>query len=68
MAMKRCSKCGDDKPLEEYHRSPSSRDGRMSRCKECRIQDSRDYSLRRQRAEATAEQRGRALETGADWK
>lgn len=59
--MKRCVKCGQIKTLDGFHRSPSNRDGRASRCKECRNQDSRDYAIRRQHAEATAERRGRDL-------
>jgi len=33
---KRCTKCGKTKPLEDYHRRPDSRDGRMSQCRACR--------------------------------
>lgn len=61
MGTKRCSKCGEEKPLSEYHRSSSSRDGRMSRCKTCRSADTRNYVERRRRAEALAEHRGIAL-------
>lgn len=38
--MKRCTKCGETKALAEFHRSVSSRDGRASRCKDCRNEDS----------------------------
>ena len=33
--MKRCRKCGEDKPLDEFHLRPSSKDGRYSTCKVC---------------------------------
>lgn len=61
--MKRCAKCGQTKTLSEFHRSVSSRDGRASRCKECRNKESRDYVLRRHQADIAAEARGRALES-----
>ena len=32
---KSCSQCGEDKPLDEFHRNSTSRDGRRSNCKEC---------------------------------
>jgi hypothetical protein len=33
--MKKCSKCGVLKPLDEYQRHPQSRDGRRPDCKAC---------------------------------
>lgn len=33
--MKQCSKCGESKPLSEYHRDKHSKDGHVQRCKEC---------------------------------
>lgn len=33
--MKSCSKCGESKPLDAFHRDKSARDGHCSRCKEC---------------------------------
>jgi hypothetical protein len=35
MASKRCTKCGAEKPLEEFPRKRTSRDGRATRCKQC---------------------------------
>lgn len=32
---KTCRKCNEDKPLEEFYRSPDCRFGRMARCKKC---------------------------------
>ncbi len=33
--MKRCKKCGELKPLEEFYRATGMRDGRRSECKAC---------------------------------
>lgn len=35
MTNKICSRCKKEKPISEYHRHPSTRDGRDSQCKEC---------------------------------
>lgn len=32
---KRCSKCGEVKPLEDYNRRKASADGRQSKCRDC---------------------------------
>lgn len=34
--MKRCSKCGEMKPLDEFHNDKWSKDGKQARCKACR--------------------------------
>jgi hypothetical protein len=56
---KRCLSCGQTKPLEDFHRSPVSKDGRAARCKSCRNTEARIYRKRRARAEIEAEERGR---------
>lgn len=33
--MKRCSCCGETKPLEDFHRDSGSRDGLYAYCKRC---------------------------------
>ncbi len=33
--MKRCKKCGEVKPLDEFHRADGMRDGYRSECKDC---------------------------------
>jgi hypothetical protein len=33
--MKKCTKCGVEKPLEDFHKRPETRDGRRTDCKEC---------------------------------
>jgi NAD-dependent SIR2 family protein deacetylase len=37
-ATKRCSKCGEVKPLEGFRRDRSKKQGRYSRCRECERQ------------------------------
>jgi 5-methylcytosine-specific restriction endonuclease McrA len=32
---KRCSRCGEVKPLDEFHKNRSNRDGLQARCREC---------------------------------
>ena len=32
---KTCTKCGDTKPLDEYHKNKSRKDGHHAYCKEC---------------------------------
>ena len=39
--MKRCSKCGADKPLEAFHKDSSRKDDKASRCRECSSEDQR---------------------------
>lgn len=34
--MKRCTCCGKTKPLTDFHAQKSGKDGRISKCKECR--------------------------------
>lgn len=35
MPSKRCTRCKEDKDLEDYHRDRSKKDGRKTRCAEC---------------------------------
>lgn len=39
---KRCPRCGETKPLEDFYRDRSSRDGRYSRCKTCFLPEARE--------------------------
>ncbi len=41
--MKKCVKCGEVKPLDQFHRAPRNTDGHVCACKKC----SREYHLAR---------------------
>ena len=41
--MKTCTKCGETKPLGDFHRDQSSADGRQARCRECAAEYRRRY-------------------------
>ena len=43
MGTKLCSKCGEVKSLDQFHRDKSSKDGRVPRCKRCRQIDKAEY-------------------------
>lgn len=43
---KPCNKCGQSKPLTEFHRTKQSIDGYKATCKVCRCADQRDYVRR----------------------
>lgn len=48
MDSKTCTKCGETKPRDEFHRDKSKRDGSRSRCKKCvRAQKAEYYSRNR---------------------
>lgn len=43
MTAKRCTRCGETKPLEEFGRDRRKRDGRASRCRACQAEYLRAY-------------------------
>ena len=45
--MKTCRYCKEEKPLEEYTRHPTSRDGRDNACKECKRKANRERKAKR---------------------
>lgn len=45
-AYKRCSKCGETKAVEEFHRRPRASDGLTSWCGECGRNSSREWHAR----------------------
>ena len=52
-----CTKCGAEKPLEDFHKKTVNSDGRDTRCKMC-IRD-RDIKYRRENKEKLAERKSR---------
>lgn len=73
-AIKRCSRCGQEKPLSEFHKCKSSKDGHQHRCKECQSRWHMEHRERRNEkahlrwALATAEQRAAEYETDKKWR
>jgi hypothetical protein len=41
--MKKCSRCGIEKPLSEFHKKPDSPDGLRTHCKLCRNEEYKVY-------------------------
>jgi hypothetical protein len=65
--MKRCTCCGESKPLDEFHAHPGHRDGRQSRCKDCARIAARDYHRRVKAATGLWPDQLRASATRAKW-
>lgn len=58
VAEKTCTRCGETKPVAEFHRNRTRRDGLQSRCKVCqRAAVSSDENTARSRARGRAIQR-----------
>ena len=45
MEMKKCSKCGEEKPLNEFHNNKASKDGKVYQCKTCIIERSKKHYM-----------------------
>lgn len=41
--MKRCFRCGEEKPLHEFYTHPGTADGHLGKCKDCARADRRRY-------------------------
>ena len=41
--MKKCFKCGKEKPLSEFYKHPATGDGHLGKCKECTMRDAQEY-------------------------
>lgn len=55
--MKRCFKCGTEKPLEDFYRHSEMKDGRLGKCKECTKTDMRIDRLTKPRVREYDRQR-----------
>lgn len=44
--MKTCSKCGEEKPLSEYYKNKSAKDGYRNHCKKCVTEYKKEYYSR----------------------
>ena len=74
--MKRCYKCGEEKPLSDFHKSKNRKDGRNPRCKSCQYsynknryeQDPELFKLKRilSRYQLTKEQYYEAIKNGCE--
>ena len=51
--MKKCTKCGEEKSLDEFHNQSRSKDGKQSQCKACAKTTSRNWG-RQNRSAASA--------------
>jgi len=40
--MRRCARCGEVKPLDEYHRNQKNREGRSYVCRTCKVAENRE--------------------------
>ena len=68
METKTCSKCGEEKPLDEYHKNKGRKDGYQYECKKCATERSKEYysenkeKLLEQRKEYYSENKDKILE------
>jgi hypothetical protein len=57
MELKKCNKCGKDKPKEEFHKHSTAPDGKQHSCKACRKKCASKYYLNnKERITATAKE------------
>lgn len=63
--MKPCIKCGETKPLDQFHKHPKMKDGHLNKCAVCAAKDAREWKLKnpgsRQREHESACARGKYI-------
>ena len=70
---KRCTKCGETKPLDEFYAKPTGKLGRASACKACAGTKAREYQAanpereKARRAARYARERGQAIADARTW-
>lgn len=58
--MKTCRDCGEEKPLDAFHKQPLNRDGRMGHCKDCaKIRARNRYEANKERERAVNREKAR---------
>jgi nitrate/TMAO reductase-like tetraheme cytochrome c subunit len=67
MPTKRCTCCGESKPLDEFYSHRTNRDGLQSRCKDCARAAGRDYQRNIKAATGQWAAKARQLATRAKW-
>lgn len=60
---KRCTGCGETKPLEEFHRHAGRRDGYSSRCKQCAAEYARSDAAKETQRKYNASGKRKAVKT-----
>jgi hypothetical protein len=61
---KRCSKCGEEKPLREFSKSATAKDGLQSRCRQCAADYSREWAVANRHLTQAAGRKHRAANPG----
>lgn len=50
---KKCSCCGQEKPLSEFYANPRCNDGHIGQCKKCKCERAKERRLRKEQSPAS---------------
>lgn len=64
MASKHCTECGEEKPLDQFHRNHRMKDGHINQCKACRRPRNREWNRQNKEAFEAACKRYRIRHLG----